>query len=742
MRAVTHSDSPPQSHQHNPSPSGSLHPRRATHDLFKRSSDPSSPLAERLDALIDAFEARISHCADDLRSALNRAFELDDDSRTELTRDAASDRKRIVSRLAVIVQRLKVMFDVVSSDSPSPRLIDAIWNQTLQLAGSAAAIALDTRGVDPVQAFACGAVCNLGQLVLTVQFPKAVERVERALRSGEPNALEVEARICGVDRVAIGAHLLSRWKLPEALQAAGRAFGRSTDEFSDDFDDSRHLSILRDASALATKKSDQRRQADQLIADIQKELLRLMRPSANASNDRRAPRQLQHAAHASAEAGAISMVHLNRFMQQAAELPGRATGVDGLCSETARIVHDFLGVSRMVVFAHVGSREFRTCAFEATSPVADPVVHTGGAMVRTPVTGYARHSIANDHSLRIQNAVSTEYAELSDRFIRLLGPGAIECLALECGTSQPGGILFSADDDGWRWKRLDSASLRALSLMLGTVFESMLTKRRLQLQADSRDDALHAQSLERRALVQAELISRVAQMAAGAAHELNNPLAIVTGRAQMLQSDPKNEAIKSDLQLIAAQARRAGDMVSELMDYARPATPQPTRIWLSDWANRLRQRWYRRCALDADQIQIHLQCDDLVVFADERQLDALADEIMANAVEALRQKNGPCATKSGELPNIQINSPSTPSDDTIVVAISDNGRGMPESVRKHAVDPFFSHREAGRRQGLGLSRAARYVEINGGRLWIESAVGEGTTIRFTLPSYTPQPFDP
>ncbi|MEZ6086248.1 MAG: hypothetical protein R3E58_20375 [Phycisphaerae bacterium] len=172
MRAVTHSDSPPQSHQHNPSPSGSLHPRRATHDLFKRSSDPSSPLAERLDALIDAFEARISHCADDLRSALNRAFELDDDSRTELTRDAASDRKRIVSRLAVIVQRLKVMFDVVSSDSPSPRLIDAIWNQTLQLAGSAAAIALDTRGVDPVQAFACGAVCNLGQLVLTVQFPK------------------------------------------------------------------------------------------------------------------------------------------------------------------------------------------------------------------------------------------------------------------------------------------------------------------------------------------------------------------------------------------------------------------------------------------------------------------------------------------------------------------------------------------------------------------------------------------
>ncbi|GJM25714.1 MAG: hypothetical protein DHS20C16_21290 [Phycisphaerae bacterium] len=406
-------------------------------------------------------------------------------------------------------------------------------------------------------------------------------------------------------------------------------------------------------------------------------------------------------------------------MRQAVELTSRVFGTDVLCKETARIVYDLLGISRFVVFAQVGPTQFRTCTFDASQPLEDGILDTQRAIVRD---------------------ASMAHGELSDRFLRFLGPGSIDCVTFQSGTENSGGLLFSAEEDAWRWNRIDSASQHSISMMLGSVFETTLLKRNIQERASAHEKSKQAQSQEREAAIAAESINSVAQMAAGAAHELNNPLAIIAGRAQILQSDPKNKSIQSDLQLIAAQARRAGEMVSELMDYARPAKPQPVKIHLLDWANRLRQRWYRRSGLDADQIQLRLQQDDLAVFADERQLSDSADEIMANAVEALRQKNGPCATVSGELPNIQINSPSASTDDTIVVAISDNGRGMPSDVCKHALDPFFSHRSAGRQRGLGLSRAARYIEINGGRLWIESAEGTGTTVSFSLPSYSTNPF--
>lgn len=756
MRAVTQSDSPPHSHS-------SLHSKSAGQDPRRRSvSAPidavvdDSPLTEQIDALISRFTKRVATRSDALCAVLRNVFERDDDSRSASLAGAdESDRKRTIRRLAAIVFHHRALQSLLAGDPRSRARIESIGHSSFQTACVAGLIAQRERRVDPVEAFACGMLGDVGSLVLAVEFPKAMERVERAMRSGERDVLAVETHTCGVDHAVVGGSLLARWLLPDVLQQVARADALPLDLEAADVSCARHLAIVRDAKAILkrachtmSRPSDANEREllqakEQLVRDIEQELNRLDRTPADVGAVR--GEQARPAANVKDDVGAVSMAHLYRFMLQVAELPGRVSGVDGLCVETAGMVFDLLGVARMVVFAQVDATQFRTCRLDGTAtvdgtaPAAEPVVDSQRAIVRSPVTGYAGRSAVGDETIRIQNADDTEYAELADRFVRFLGPGPIDCLAFQCGSGQPGGILFSTNDDGWRWNRLDSASLRSISVALGAAFESMLSRRRLQSQASIIGDVAKEEASQRQAAVQTEMISRIAQLAAGAAHELNNPLAIIAGRAQLLQADPQNKTLQADLQLIAAQARRAGDMVMDLMEYARPAQPQPVRIRLFDWANRLRQRWYRRSALDADQIQIRLHAEDLVVFADERQLDTSADEIMANAVEALRQKNGPCATKSGELPNIQINSPSTSTDDTIVVAISDNGRGMPPGVSKHALDPFFSHRAAGRRQGLGLSRAARYIEINGGRLWIESTEGEGTTVRFALPSSSAQP---
>ena len=87
---------------------------------------------------------------------------------------------------------------------------------------------------------------------------------------------------------------------------------------------------------------------------------------------------------------------------------------------------------------------------------------------------------------------------------------------------------------------------------------------------------------------------------------------------------------------------------------------------------------------------------------------------------------------------MKVNSPSRTSDETVRILIEDNGIGMSRDVLEHAVDPFFSSRPAGRGRGLGLSQAARLAEINGGRLWLESILGTGTTVTVELPTHPPE----
>jgi signal transduction histidine kinase len=213
-------------------------------------------------------------------------------------------------------------------------------------------------------------------------------------------------------------------------------------------------------------------------------------------------------------------------------------------------------------------------------------------------------------------------------------------------------------------------------------------------------------------------------MAAGAAHELNNPLAVIAGRAQMITTGSVDEDLQRHLEIIDQQARRASGIVSELLAFANPDPPTPRDTPLRTWVDSLNQHWQRSSPLSPGQIEVTISDEELVMYADPEQLTEAAGAVIANALESNTPENV----------RLLINSASTPSDDTIVVSFGDNGRGMEPEVLTHALDPFFSHRTAGRSRGLGLSRAARLLEINGGRLWLESQPNLGTTVYFAVPT--------
>jgi len=634
--------------------------------------------------------------------------------------DAIDGQDASLDRSAEIVGVLRELFP--APDSQTRGRLDDLWQHSLKVGVAAKRLAENCDGVALHEAFVAGLVHDIGKAVLILQFPKAAGRVARAARNRSECALLVEERIFGASHAAVGRCLLARWLLPEKLQHTAWLHHHALEDIPSDISDRALIALVDEAnrrvhSASAHSFFKQEPAAEHHFGppsdedalsferEVQEIERRIHRPLRLHTFNRCVFEQPPPANVAESEKE--KTLAFDDAVQRIATLVADAPNLDRACAESASILADLLGLSRLVVFARIESRLYRACLFGGSHCHFQTVI------------------VQDDRSTqRFRQPV------LADRFNRFLGPGSVGCLPLVQQEDMFVGALHSVGGIHPASDAAPAHTIKPLLRMLGAAFESVLLRRGIESQADAWVRKNHLIKATKDRTVRSESLERVANLAAGAAHEINNPLAIIAGRAQMLRADAQDERDHSNLDLIIAQARRAGDIVSQLMDYAKPPAPRPVSVGLLDWAKRLRQHWHRESGLALEQIQIDIDCPELTVFVDERQLWNACGAIIANAIDALSlDEHG-----ANEFANIQINSPSTRTDDTIVMAIRDNGRGMSPDVREHALDPFFSHRAAGRGRGLGLSLAARTIEINGGRLWIESAEGEGTVVYLSLPS--------
>lgn len=211
------------------------------------------------------------------------------------------------------------------------------------------------------------------------------------------------------------------------------------------------------------------------------------------------------------------------------------------------------------------------------------------------------------------------------------------------------------------------------------------------------------------------------EFAAGAGHELNNPLAVVLGRAQLLLArQPDAETVPS-LKMVIAQARRAHRILRDLMYVARPPELRPRpceptqilRACVADLQPEATARGVRITCRTADSGPL--------VRADADGLRHLAEVLLRNALEQ---------TPSGS--EIRVGSREVP--ERIEWSVADSGTGIGEEEARKIWDPFYCGRQAGRGLGLGLPRAARFVAQCGGTLRWESVPGQGTTFHVSLPA--------
>jgi putative nucleotidyltransferase with HDIG domain len=215
----------------------------------------------------------------------------------------------------------------------------------------------------------------------------------------------------------------------------------------------------------------------------------------------------------------------------------------------------------------------------------------------------------------------------------------------------------------------------------------------------------------------------MAEMASGAAHELNNPLSVISGRAQLLAKSENDPDRKRILEQIQQNAGELSAIIDDLMSYANPEQPRATVTSVKQIINEAADLTVMKKKLSRLNAENEIAVETPDVFVDSAQIATAISNIICNALESYDAENGP----------IKIKSEADKKSRTVSIQITDSGRGMDAQTLAKATQPFFSARPAGRRRGMGLAHAQRLIEINHGKLSISSEAGKGTMVTVCIP---------
>ena len=227
-------------------------------------------------------------------------------------------------------------------------------------------------------------------------------------------------------------------------------------------------------------------------------------------------------------------------------------------------------------------------------------------------------------------------------------------------------------------------------------------------------------------LVQSAKLAAIGELAASVAHEINNPLTVVSGLSQLMQQTvPPDSHEAQRLSTIVGETQRAGRIVRDLLDFSRRREPRRERIRLHEAIQRaldllevrLKRRVDIRRLFDAELPDTMGDCD---------QLTQVFVNLVGNAADAMPQ--GGTLTVHTKVQEAEGGGAA------IVASVSDTGGGIRPEVLDHIFEAFFTTKPEGQGTGLGLSVSLGIVHAHGGTIDVESQLGLGTTFRVVLPT--------
>ena len=214
------------------------------------------------------------------------------------------------------------------------------------------------------------------------------------------------------------------------------------------------------------------------------------------------------------------------------------------------------------------------------------------------------------------------------------------------------------------------------------------------------------------------------ELAYGAGHEINNPLANIATRAQALLLEEVDPERRRRLSTIVDQSFRARDMIGGLMVFARPPKARREHVDVGGIATAAIEAVRGQALARGVRLEYSPLPAPLSVVVDRSQAEEAVRVVLVNAIEA--------AAAGGRVV-VRVSRVTGDGRGSCEVSVEDNGPGMPLEQVKRAFDPFYSGREAGRGAGMGLPKAWRLIESSDGTVLIDSRPGQGTRVLVRLP---------
>jgi two-component system NtrC family sensor kinase len=234
-------------------------------------------------------------------------------------------------------------------------------------------------------------------------------------------------------------------------------------------------------------------------------------------------------------------------------------------------------------------------------------------------------------------------------------------------------------------------------------------------------------------LLHKENLVSMGQLAAGVAHELNNPLGTILLYSDVLYKEAKDDSGRDDLQMIIKETNRCKVIVRDLLNFARQTKvlAQPTDL------NQLLEKLVaeQQKHPNLENIEIVLQLDEALptIQADPLQLQQVFINLMNNAAEAMEAKGGGTLT---------ITTRPVPFGECVEVSVADTGVGISEENKAKLFTPFFTTKPVGKGTGLGLAIVYGIIKMHRGQIQAQSEESKGTTLTITLPLKLPAAPEP
>ncbi|MBX3364176.1 MAG: HDOD domain-containing protein [Phycisphaeraceae bacterium] len=654
-----------------------------------------------------------------------------------------------------------------SNDAAHHRPFDreGFWRHAIGVACAAELIAQTRphRAARPEDAFVAGILHDLGKIVFDVVLPKAFARVLDLAERRHLDSAGIERQVIGIDHHLAGRRIASHWGLPQPLSDVMWLHSQPPEALPDT--PSRPLVLLISLAKVVCRALHigwsgdfaQTPSIDEACVryGFNPEKVSAILPQLHASVADRC-KVLGLGEEASPVLLLRSIFAANQSLARLNTMLERRTHAAQATRDELDRIGAFLESVRPGSGVGTVLEQVARSAREAIGPGEVVAVHVPQAGASWEV-----HRFHEDHARRVISSPPPDADDVcahltSDTPSPGLGIIARTLASLDPALSRPGMRLILLDPEfGGGWIALlgrftepaPEIPPTLLAAWRSAVASAVQTERASHL-GERLVEANRSLAEAQARLTEAASMARLGEMTAGAAHEMNNPLTVISGRAQVLAARLAAPAEKAAAEAIVGAARDLTDLITSLNLLACPPALHAREIVVEEAIRSAVHQAEQRVGV-VGRVRIETPppsaspgaiqtgrpaqagqngrqrpsgITPTTIHADPDLLAQALCELVINALEA------------GGDDFVRVRTQTDASDDRLVISVIDPGVGMSGRALEHAFDPFFSEKPAGRQRGLGLTRARRLVELHGGSIELASVPGRGTTASIRLPA--------